>query len=83
MEDAKIILLNIRHYQALLKLDRHTQATRQRLIELLADAKVQLTLAKSVASSRNHQKNFLTVRQLLESFLCEYFPMADVDKFYS
>jgi hypothetical protein len=53
MEDPKIILLNIRHYEELLKLDRHTPATRQRVVELLADARAQLTLAKRAASSHN------------------------------
>jgi hypothetical protein len=42
-EDAEIIRLNIRHYQELLKLDRHTAETRQRLIELLAEAHAQLS----------------------------------------
>jgi hypothetical protein len=45
MEDAEIIRLNIRHYQELLKLDRHTDETRQRLIELLAEAQAQLPSA--------------------------------------
>ena len=36
MEDPLSLELNIRHYQELLKLDRHTAETRQRLIELLA-----------------------------------------------
>jgi hypothetical protein len=53
LEDPKIILLNIRHYEELLKLERHTPATRQRVIELLADAKIQLTLAKSANSNWN------------------------------
>lgn len=35
-------LLNIRHYHELLKLDRHTVKTRQRLIELLAEVQPQL-----------------------------------------
>jgi hypothetical protein len=47
MEEPEIIRLNIRHYQELLKLDRHTAETRQRLIELLADAQAQLPLAQS------------------------------------
>jgi len=53
MEDPQIILLNIRHYQELLKLDRHTPATRQRVIELLADAQAQLPFAMSAAAARN------------------------------
>ena len=53
MEDPQIILLNIRHYQELLKLDRHTPATRQRVIELLAEAQAQLPLAMSAVSARN------------------------------
>lgn len=53
MEDPQIILLNIRHYQMLLKLDRHTDETRQRLIELLAEAQAQLPVASAAMSSRN------------------------------
>ncbi len=41
-EDPRIIELTIRHYRELLKLDRHTAATRQRLIDLLAEAEAQL-----------------------------------------
>ena len=41
-EDPRIIELNIQHYQELLKLDRHTAETRQRLIDLLAEAQAQL-----------------------------------------
>jgi hypothetical protein len=52
-EDPKIIHLNIRHYQELLKLDRHTAETRQRLIELLADAQAQLPFASAAISSQN------------------------------
>jgi hypothetical protein len=51
-EDPTIIELNIRHYQELLKLDRHTAETRQRLIELLAEAQAQLP-ASVTASSQN------------------------------
>ena len=50
MEDPRIIELNIRHYQELLKLDRHTPETRQRLIDLLAEAQVRLPTA--AANSR-------------------------------
>jgi hypothetical protein len=47
-EDPRIIELNIRHYQELLKFDRHTaETTRQRLIELLAEAHAQLPFAKT------------------------------------
>jgi len=53
LEDPQIIRLNIRHYQELLKLDRHTAETRARLIELLADAQAQLPFASSAASTRN------------------------------
>jgi len=54
MEDPQIILLNIQHYQELLKLDRHTPATRQRVIELLAEAQAQLPLAeRAAAAARN------------------------------
>jgi len=51
-EDLNIIRLNIRHYQELLKLDRHTAETRQRVIELLAEARAQLPVAKAVAMSQ-------------------------------
>lgn len=47
MEDPRILQLTIRHYQELLKLDRHTKETRQHLIELLAEAQAQLQLASS------------------------------------
>jgi len=40
MEDPRILQLTIRHYQELLKLDRHTKETRQHLIELLARSAV-------------------------------------------
>jgi hypothetical protein len=43
MGDTNIILLNIRHYQELLKLDRHTAQTRQHLVEMLAEAEAQLS----------------------------------------
>ena len=55
-EDPQIIHLNIRHYQELLKLDRHTAETRQRLIELLAEAQAQLPFASAAISSRNFRK---------------------------
>jgi hypothetical protein len=45
-EDPQIIRLNIRRYQELLKLDRHTAETRQRVIELLAEAQAQLLITK-------------------------------------
>jgi hypothetical protein len=47
-EDAHIISLNIQHYRELLKLDRHTAETRQRLVGLLAKAEAQLALASAV-----------------------------------
>jgi hypothetical protein len=53
VEDAQILRLSIRHYQELLKLERHTAETRQRLIELLEEAQVQLPVASEVTSSRN------------------------------
>jgi hypothetical protein len=53
MEDPRIIEMNIRHYQELLKLDRYTDETRQRLIELLAEAQAQLPLASAANSNRN------------------------------
>jgi hypothetical protein len=52
-EDPQIIRLNIQHYQELLKLDRHTTETRQRLIELLAEAQAQLPFASAAMSARN------------------------------
>jgi hypothetical protein len=52
MEDPRIIELNIRHYQELLKLDRHTGETRQRLVDLLAEAQAQLPAASAAMSSR-------------------------------
>lgn len=51
-EDPQIIRLVIRHYQELLKLDRHTAETRLRLIELLAEAQAQLLVA---AASQSRQ----------------------------
>jgi hypothetical protein len=53
MEDPLIIEMNIRHYQELLKLDRHTAETRQRLIELLAEAQAELPLAGSAMANRD------------------------------
>jgi hypothetical protein len=53
IEDAEIIVLNIRHYQELLRLYRHTAETRQRVVELLAEAQAQLPFARSAGSSRN------------------------------
>jgi len=53
LEDPQILRLNIRHYQELLKLDRHTVDTRARVIELLAEAQAQLPLASAAMSSRN------------------------------
>jgi len=49
-EAREIILLNIRHYQELLKLSRHTADTRERVSKLLADAQARLPLAKAVAA---------------------------------
>ena len=53
MEDPQILRLNIRHYQELLKLDRHTPETRQHLIELLAEAQAQLPFASAAMFGRN------------------------------
>ena len=53
MEDPQILRLNIRHYQELLKLDRHTPETRQRLIDLLAEAQAQLPAVSIVKCDRN------------------------------
>ena len=53
-EDPRIIELNIRHYQELLKLDHHTGETRQHLIDLLAEAQAQLPAASAAMLSRSH-----------------------------
>jgi len=53
MEDPRIIELNIRHYQELLKLDRHTEEMRHRLIELLAEAQAQLPFANAAIPTRD------------------------------
>jgi hypothetical protein len=53
MEDPEIILLNIRHYQELLKRNDHPTTTRQRVVDLLAEAQAQLPLAKSAVSNGN------------------------------
>ena len=45
-EDPQIIRLNILHYQEILKLDRHTAETRQRVIELIAEAQAQFIFTK-------------------------------------
>lgn len=52
-EDPHMIELTIRHYQELLKLDRHTEETRRRLIELLAEAQAQLPFASAAMANRN------------------------------
>jgi hypothetical protein len=52
-ENPQILRLNIRHYQELLKLDRHTVETRQRLIELLAEAQAQLPLTQGRVRPEN------------------------------
>ena len=51
MEDPEIIRLNIRHYQALLRL-YSTPETRQQVVKLLAQAEAQLPLAVAEASDR-------------------------------
>jgi len=53
MEDPQILRLNIRHYQELLKLDRHTPETRRHLIGLLAEAQAQLLFASAAMCDRN------------------------------
>jgi hypothetical protein len=45
-EASEIIQLNIRRYEKLLKLNRHTLDTRQRVTELLQDARIRLLHAK-------------------------------------
>jgi len=52
-EDPRIIELTIRHYQELLKLDRHTAETRQHLIDLLTEAEAQLPVATAAMSQQN------------------------------
>ena len=52
-EDPRTLELTIRHYQELLKLDRHTPETRQRVTDLLAEAQAQLPLAEAAFSNRN------------------------------
>jgi hypothetical protein len=47
IENSTITQFNIRHYQELLKLSRHTKATRQRVVELLAEAQAQLPLGEA------------------------------------
>ena len=54
-EDPRIIELNIRHYQELLKLDRHTPETRQRVLNLLAAAESALLAARDTAP-RQHRR---------------------------
>jgi hypothetical protein len=49
MDDPEIIRLNIRHYEALLKLHSTTD-TRQQVIKLLAEARTQLPLAMAEAA---------------------------------
>jgi hypothetical protein len=51
-EDPETTRLNIRHYQELLKLDRHTPEIRQRVIGLLAEAQAQLPVDEAEVSSR-------------------------------
>ena len=51
MEDAEIIRLNIRHYQALLKL-HSTEQTRQQVTKMLAEAQAQLPLAIAEAAEQ-------------------------------
>jgi hypothetical protein len=46
-EAPRLIELTIRHYQELLKLDRHTPETRRRVTDLLAAAQAQLPLAEA------------------------------------
>ena len=53
MEDPRILELTIRHYQELLKLDRHTDETRQRLIDLLAEAQALLPIANVATENRD------------------------------
>ena len=54
-EVPEIIRLNIRHYQELLKLARHTAETRQRVNELLSDAQARLPIAEGChGKARSH-----------------------------
>jgi RNA polymerase sigma-70 factor, ECF subfamily len=52
-EDPRILELNIRHYQELLKLNRHTEETRQRLSDLLAEAQAQLPVVNAATANRD------------------------------
>jgi hypothetical protein len=52
-EDPRIIELTIRHYRELLKLDCHTAETRQRLIDLLAEAEAELPVANAAMSRQS------------------------------
>ena len=58
-EDLRLIELSIRHYEELLKLDRHTGETRRHLLELLAEAHAQLPAA--AAACRNRQGPFSAI----------------------
>ena len=51
LDDPEIIRLNIRHYEALLKL-HCTADTRQQVIKLLAEARAQLSEAEAAGSNR-------------------------------
>lgn len=51
MDDPEIIRLNIRHYEALLKL-HSTADTRQQVVRLLAEARAQLNLAMAEATEQ-------------------------------
>ena len=51
LDDPEIIRLNIRHYEALLKL-HCTADTRQQVMKLLAEARAQLSDAEGTGSNR-------------------------------
>ena len=51
LDDPEIIRLNIRHYEALLKL-HCTADTRQQVMKLLAEARAQLSGAEGTGSNR-------------------------------
>jgi hypothetical protein len=58
-DDPETTRLNIRHYQQLLKIDQHTPETRQRVIELLAEAQAQLPFAEAEVSGRKRYRGSL------------------------
>jgi hypothetical protein len=54
MEISHIIRLRIQHYRGMLKLKSLTEELRPQVIELLADAQMQLPLAEAEELEREH-----------------------------